>query len=69
MMQDNQKVEDGMGRRVEYIVQVEDSAFERERTLSTVNRKKEKMCSDGDQLINLVVGRGDMHTSNGTFFK
>lgn len=65
MMQDNQKVEDGMGRRV---VQVEDLAFERERTLSTVNRKKEKMCSDGDQLINLVVGRGDMHASNGTFF-
>lgn len=30
MMQDNQKVEDGMGRRVEYIVQVEDSAFEKE---------------------------------------
>ena len=42
MMQDNQKVEDGMGRRVEYIVQVEDLAFERERTVSTVTGKRRK---------------------------
>lgn len=61
IMQDNQKVGDGMGRRVEYAVQVEDLAFERENFIHC-NRKKEKMCSDGDQLINSVVGRGHLHT-------
>lgn len=42
IMQDNQKVEDGMGRRVEYTVQVEDLAFERERISSTVTGKRRK---------------------------
>lgn len=26
------------------------------------------MCADGDQLINLLVGRGEVPTSYGTFF-